>query len=77
MEVHASQIILHMLHLTTKPYSSPNEETIHVRAHPLAAIEALLPCDLAHMHCDVRQGVGAQVMRVVNYAHFALTSLRV
>ena len=27
------------------------------------------------MHCDVRQGVGAQVMRVVDYAHFALNNL--
>ena len=24
------------------------------------------------MHCDVRWGVGAQVMRVANYSHFAL-----
>ena len=23
------------------------------------------------MHCDVRRGVGAQVMRVADYAHFA------
>ena len=27
---------------------------------------------LSLMHCDVRQGVGVQVMRVVDYAHFAL-----
>ena len=34
--------------------------------------EPLLPCDLAHMHCNVRRGVGAQVMRVVDCTHFAL-----
>ena len=38
---------------------------------PLLQFEPLLPCNLAHMHCDVRRGVGAQVMRVVDYAHFA------
>ena len=30
---------------------------------------------LSSMHCDVRQGVGAQVMRVVHHAHFGLNKL--
>ena len=30
VEAHASRIILHMLHLTTNPYSSRNGETVHV-----------------------------------------------
>ena len=30
----------------------------------------LLPCNLAHMHCDVSGCVGARVKRVVDYAHF-------
>ena len=29
VDAHASHIILHMLHLTTKPYSSLNRETAH------------------------------------------------
>ena len=33
--------------------------------------EPLLSCDLARMHCNVKRGIGAQVMRVVDYAHFA------
>ena len=32
----------------------------------------MLPCDLACTHYNVRQGVGAQVMRVVDHAHFSL-----
>ena len=32
---------------------------------------------IAQMQCVVRQGVGAQIMTVVNYAHFAQTSLEV
>ena len=30
VEAHASHVILHMLHLTTNPYSSQNGETIHI-----------------------------------------------
>ena len=38
----------------------------------LASIRTIASCDLDHMHCDVRRGVGAHVMRVVDYAHFSL-----
>ena len=34
---------------------------------PLSAIRTI-----TSMHCNVRRGIGAQMMRVVNYAHFAL-----
>ena len=35
--------------------------------------EPLIPCDLAHMHFDVRRGgIGAQVTRVVDYVHFVI-----
>ena len=33
--------------------------------------EPLLQCDLVHTHFYVRQGIGAQVIRVVDYVHFA------
>ena len=39
---------------------------------PLYAIQTIASMPLSHTHCDVRQGVGAHVMRVVNYAYFAL-----
>ena len=35
--------------------------------------EQLLPCTLPHIHIDVRQGIGAHMIRVVNYAHFFLS----
>ena len=41
----------------------------------LSASEPLLPCNLAHTHCNVRQGIAAQVMRLVDYAHFARNKL--
>ena len=34
----------------------------------LMSSKPLLPCNLAHMHCDIRRGIGAQVMGVVEYA---------
>ena len=72
VEAHASHVILHVLHLTTKPYSSQNRETVHIDPSRYLPFKPLLPCDLAHMHCDVRGGIGTQVMRVVDYAHFSL-----
>ena len=74
VDAHTSHIIPHMLHLTTKPYSSQNGEFNRTHQYMLEVIlfEPLLPWDLTHMHCDVRWGVGAQVMREVDYAHFAL-----
>ena len=75
VEAHASYIIPHMVHLTTKPYFSQNGETVHIdtcyNPSRYLSFEQLLQWDLAHMHCDVSRGVGAQVMRVVDYAHFA------
>ena len=51
--------------------------SIHVRTYPLyCPFEPLLLCSLTHTHYDVRHGVGAQVMRVIDYAHFALNELR-
>ena len=37
----------------------------------LFVIQTLFPCNLAHKHCDVRQCIGAQLIIVVDYAHFA------
>ena len=63
---------------------APNYKTIFFAEHRnrthrymlqfilLASIRTIASCDLDHMHCDVRRGVGAQVMRVVDNAHFAL-----
>ena len=52
VEAHASHIILHMLHLTTKSYSLPNGKTtcqyMLEDTHCLS-FKPLLPCDLAHM----------------------------
>ena len=39
MEVHASHIILHMLHLTTNPYSSRNGETVHMQLLIIASMQ--------------------------------------
>ena len=76
VEAHTSHIMLHMLNLTKKPYSSRNRETVHIDicyspSHYLP-FEPLLPWDLAYMHYNVRRGVGAQVMRVAGYANFSL-----
>ena len=61
---------------------APNYKTIFFakrgsRTHrymlePIPPFEPLLSCDLARMHWDVRRDVGAQVMRVADYAQFAL-----
>ena len=76
VEAHASHVILHVLHLTTKPYSSQNRETVHIDPSRYLPFKPLLPCDLAHMHCDVKWGVGPEVMRVVGYAHYALNKFK-
>ena len=51
-------------------------KTVHIntcsRPSRCLPFKPLFPCDLAHMHCGVIRGVGVQVMRVVNYAHFSL-----
>ena len=38
---------------------------------PLSAIRTIASMRL-HIHCGVRWSIGAQVMRVIEYAHFAL-----
>ena len=57
LKAHASHIILHMLHLTTNPYSSRNGETIHIDTcqspSPCLPFEPLLPCNIAHaLRCE-------------------------
>ena len=76
LKTHTSHIILFMVHIATKPCSSPYKETAphntcQSPSHCLPS-KPLLPCDLAHTHYNVRQGNGPYMMRVINYAHFAL-----
>ena len=58
MEAHTSRVILHMLHLATKAYSSENEETTHVNA--CQSLSCCLPSKpflhytIPHTHFDVR-----------------------
>ena len=43
----------------------------------LSAIQTIAPHDLPHTRCEVRPQVGAQVMRVVDYAHLPEKRTRV
>ena len=74
VEAHASRIILHVLHLITKPCFFTNKATIHINTcqnpSPCLPLQPLLPCNLAHTPFDVRQDVWAYVVKVIDYAHF-------
>ena len=45
---------------------------IHTHEYMLEPIPLSAIRTITSMHCNVRRGIGAQMMRVVNYAHFAL-----
>ena len=78
METHISTI-LHLLHQTTKPYSSQNKKEyslihaslIHARVLSLCpSYRPLLWYNLAHILFDVRWGFGAQSRNSSTYAIF-------
>ena len=68
-------------HHITKPCSLFNQgnRTHQYMLEPICCLPSkpLLPCNLTHNHYDVRQGIGPQLTRVVNYAHFALNKFGV
>ena len=64
----SAQVQNHILWCMRKSYT-----LMYVRTHVVVLpFEQLFLCVLAYMHCDVSWGIGAQVIRVVDFAHFAL-----
>ena len=48
--------------LTTKPYSSPNEETTYINTFLSLTLgvppKSFVPCNLGHIHYDTKREVG-------------------